>query len=287
MATKPHSLLLAAALMAASVLATTAAAQSGAPAADNPAGSEGNGLPIAIDAESGIEWLPQDQVVTARGNVRAVRGEMDVRADVLRAFYRELPGGGTDIWRIDAEGNVIITTPGEQAFADTGTYDFDDGLLTLQAREQVRLVSGDNEVTARKEMQYWTEKKVLVARGDAVAQTPERQIFAEVLTAQLGAAEPGQSRLKRLQAQDRVKVISATEQVRADRGVYDAETGIATFAGSVKITRGSSQLNGCKGEINLNTGASKLQACAPGPSGGSRVYGLIEPKTLGKDRSAE
>jgi len=230
MRTSLLSSMLAAALLAASVLATAAAAQSENPAADNPAGREGTSLPIAIDAESGIEWLPQDQVVTARGNVHAVRGEMDVRADVLRAFYRELPEGGTDIWRIDAEGNVIITTPGEQAFADTGTYDFDKGLLTLQGREQVRLLSGDNEITARKEMQYWTEKKVLIARGDAVARTPERQIFAEVLTAQLRGGEPGQSRLKRLEAQDRVRVISATEQVRADRSVYDTETGIATFA---------------------------------------------------------
>ena len=44
--------------------------------------------PIEIDADQGIEWLSEDKVYLARGNANAKQGDFSMRADILRAFYR-------------------------------------------------------------------------------------------------------------------------------------------------------------------------------------------------------
>jgi hypothetical protein len=40
--------------------------------------------------------------------------------------------------------------------------------------------------------------------------------------------------------------------------------------------RGPDELNGCKAEINLNTGISKLFSCPPSAEGGGRVHGVLK-----------
>ena len=47
---------------------------------------------------------------------------------------------------------------------------------------------------------------------------------------------------------------------------------LAQLTGGVKITRGETQLNGERAEVNLNTGRSRLL------SGGERVKGVFLPK---------
>jgi len=81
------------------------------------------GGPIEVTARDGIEWRQNEQVVIARGAARAVRGGVTIDADLLLARYRprggtpaeprpasEGPGGASEIWRLEAEGNVVITT---------------------------------------------------------------------------------------------------------------------------------------------------------------------------------
>ena len=65
-------------------------------------GGGASDLPIEIYADDGIEWQQENLVFLARGNARAVRGEVTVFGDELRAYYRENPDGSNDIWRLDA-----------------------------------------------------------------------------------------------------------------------------------------------------------------------------------------
>ena len=73
-------------------------------------------------------------------------------------------------------------------------------------------------------------------------------------------------------------MITPEEDIRADRGAYNVESGVATLDGSVKIVKGTNELNGCRGETNLKTGVSRITAC-PGQSNG-RVRGIILPESL-------
>jgi lipopolysaccharide export system protein LptA len=74
-------------------------------------GSGGSDQPIEIFADDGIEWQQENLLFVARGNARAVRGDVTVFGDELRAYYREKPDGGSEIHRLAALGNVRIVSP--------------------------------------------------------------------------------------------------------------------------------------------------------------------------------
>ena len=250
--------------------------------------ARGNGadLPIEIFAEDGIEWQQEQSVVVARGNARAIRGDVELTADTLSAYYREASSGHSEIWRVEAEGNVKIATPSDTAYAQKGIYDVDSGILVLrthgQDAETVRVVGENGDISAHEQMEFWEEKQMFVARGDARAVQGDRMVSADVLVAYLNRTAGGEDRIQRVEAFDDVVIETPQETVRAEHGVYRVDDGIASMLGAVKITRGPNQLNGCSAEVNLNTGISKLFACSDG-SQRRQVEGLIQPRRASED----
>ena len=237
--------------------------------------------PMEVFADEGIEWEQDRKVFTARGNARAVRGEVEVTADLLRAYYREKPGGGSDIWRLDAEGNVKVSSPGETAFGDAAIYDIDNAILVLTGRK-VRFVTAEDEITADRQLEYWEAKQMAVARGNAYAVRGKKKLRADVLSAHFRKNKSGRTKIYRVDAFDNVYIVSEKDTITADRGVYNVESGIATLTGSVKLSRDGNQLNGCSAVVNLNTGISKLKSCASAGTGTSRVQGLFRSGNVKK-----
>ena len=227
-----------------------------------------SGKPTEIFADNGIEWQQENLIFLARGNARAVRGPVTVFADELRAYYRENPDGGTDIWRLDADGKVRIETPGETAFGEKAVYQIDDGILVISGG-RVRLVTGGDEITADKQIEYWEKKQMAVARGNALAVRKGKRLRADVLAAYFRVDKNGENKLYRVDAFDRVKIVTDKSTATSNRAVYNVESGIATLTGSVKLVRGNSVLTGCSAEVNLNSGVSKIFSC-PATTGGPR-----------------
>ena len=243
-----------------------------------PGGRQAPGR-IVIDAAQGIEWLRKKRVVIARGDTRAVQGQQEVRADVLTARYRERPDGSAEVWRIDAEGHVRFASPSASAFGEYATYDIDKQLVTISGGEQVSVTTPTSRITAR-QIDYDMRARTLIARGRAAAEEENRRLSGDVITVHLRERTDGQSPLQRLEAQRDVHLMTPDEDIRADRGTYDLDSGIATLDGSVRIVKGNNELNGCRGEINLKTGVSKLIAWRGEADG--RVHGIILPETPGK-----
>jgi lipopolysaccharide export system protein LptA len=238
----------------------------------------GSDVPTEVFADDGIEWDQDRKVFTARGSARAVRGEVQIFADTLRAFYLEKEGGGTDIRRLEAEGQVRIQSPGETAYGDFGVYEMGQAVLVLTSKpgKRVKLVTAEDEVTADRQLEYWEAKQLAVARGNAVAVREGKRLHADILTAHFGRDKNGKSRIHRVEAFDGVSITTEDDVVSSDRAVYNVNSGIVTLSGSVKITRGANQLNGCEAEVNLNTGKSQLKSCSSAISGGNRVQGLLK-----------
>ena len=235
-------------------------------------------LPIEIFADNGIEWQQENLVFLARGNARAVRGEVTVYADELRAYYRERNDGSTDIWRLDANGRVRIKTAQETAFGQKAIYQVDKGILVLSGGK-VRLVTGSDEITADKQLEYWEKKQMVVARGNAFVVRQNKRLRADVLAAYFRVDKKGKNRIYRVDAFDSVEIVTGKDTATSDRGVYNVESGIATLTGSVKLVRGQNVLKGCSAEINLNSGVSKLFSCPPSASGaGNRARGVLRPR---------
>ena len=272
-----------------------------------------HGGPVEVTASQGMEWRQNEQMVVARGDARAVRGDVTVTADTLIARYRRKAGataapanappagtpagavdtGNNEIYRLEAEGDVHIYTPTDQAWADRAVYDIDKSVLVLTGKN-LRITTPQQVMTARDAMEYWTQEHMAVGRGAASVTTLDgRRLSADTIvgyTAQPAApggktataqpvaaktpADPVASsgKLEKVEGFGNVEVRTATETIRADRGVYVPDSEIARLAGHVHITRGQNQLNGDEAVINLRTGVSDLVR-----KPGGRVQGLVVP----------
>jgi lipopolysaccharide export system protein LptA len=267
--------------------------------------------PIEISADSGIEWQQNAQVYIARGNAVAKRGTTEVHADTLTAHYRPSKGGGgeNEIYRLDADGHVMIKSPTQTVVGDQAVYDVDQqiGIVTGQA---LKLTTPTDVVTARDSFEWYDQKQVAVARGDAVAVREAKQIRADVLTAHMtkdkpkpdennpgakpakatpaaanakagapagpaGESDEG-SRISRVDAQGNVLVSTATDISRGDYGVYNADTGIVTLIGNVTVTRGPNAVRGQYAVIDLNNNISRMMTMPPAPGApAQRVEGFF------------
>ena len=269
------------------------------------------GGPIEVTASEGMEWRQNEQMVVARGNARAVRGDVTVTADRLIARYRRKTGtaaapaaptstptptpaadtGNNEIYRLEAEGNVHIFTATDLAVGDRAIYDIDQAVLLLTGGA-LKITTPQQVIVARDSMEYWSQKHMAVGRGLAsVTTTDGRRLSADTL---VGYTTPGQpapaapppkpnadplaasGKLQRVEGFGNVEVRTATETFRGQRGVYVADSSIARLAGNVRVTRGASQLNGDEAIVNMNTGIYSLNK-APG----SRVQGLVVPNDAG------
>lgn len=232
--------------------------------------------PIEVYAQDGIEWQQDGSLFVARGDARAVRGEVEVLSDELRAHYRENASGQSEVWRLDALGNVRIVSDSETAYGDRAIYNADQKVLVVDGKKP-RLVSGQDTLSASQQLEYWELKKFAVARGNAVATRDKKQVFADVLVAHLTENSQGKTQVYRVDAYDNVRIRTERETATGDRGVYNVESGIATLTGQVRLVRDENELRGCRAEVNLNTGISRLFPCQDG-QGSGRVKGSFVPK---------
>lgn len=141
---------------------------------------DGNKQPIEIVSDR-LQVNQEQQIAIFTGNVNAAQGDMTLRSDLLRVFYADASkgadagkgqdgggkdgggkdgadkgkggksqpaaaagGGGQSIKRIEAEGNVVLTQPGEIAQGDSGVYDPIADTLVLE--NNVVLTRGENVV---------------------------------------------------------------------------------------------------------------------------------------------
>lgn len=233
-------------------------------------------VPIDVYADDGIEWLQDGNMFVARGNARAVRAGVEVLSDELRAYYRKNTTGQSEVWRLDALGNVRIVSESETAYGDRAIYNADQKVLVIDG-DKPRLVSGKDTLSASKQLEYWEMKRFAVARGDAVATREGKQVFADVLVAHMKPDDKGHTQVYRVDAYDNVRIRTERETATGDRGVYNVESGVATLTGKVKLVRDNNELRGCRAVVNLNTGISQLFAC-PNTQGSGRVQGSFVPK---------
>lgn len=254
---------------------------------------------IEITADQSLEWYQDQGIYVARGNAKAVRGDTTVTADLLTAHQREKnkttaapksskADDSGDIDKMTAEGNVVITKPNTRI---TGQHAIDD------VNQHITVVTGDNlryetdkqVVTARDSLEYWENKKLAVARGNAIAVKGDRHVEGDILTAEFRAQPNGQDGLYKMTALNNVTVITKNDVTRGDKAVYDAAADVAIITGHVRITRADgTQLTGDVAESDFAANQSRLLN-----DGTGRVRALLPAKatpaksTPGKDSAGK
>ena len=255
--------------------------------------------PLEINASEGIEWNRNDKTYIARGNARAASGDVEVLADVLTAYYRERgeqageadgpfsQGGDSEIYLLEASGNVRINSPEGTVYGDKGQYKLHEKVFIMTG-EDLRLVSKEDVVTARDSLEYWEGERKAVARGKAHATHEDKQIKADVLTANFEENTEGDLEVHRIDAVGNVEIQTAKEYARGRKGVYFVKQERAELEGDVKITQGENQLDGNYAEVDMSTGISKLLGARPGSEQQpAQVKALVLPRATKNDAPKE
>ena len=255
--------------------------------------------PLEINAQEGIEWNRNEKTYVARGNARAASGDVEVLADVLTAYYRERgekkegeddtlfsQGGDSEIYLLEATGNVRINSPEGSVYGDKGQYKLAEKVFIMTGKD-LRLVSKEDIVTARDSLEYWEGQQKAVARGKAHAIHEDKQIKADVLTANFQENAEGELEVRRIDAVGNVEIMTAKEYARGREGVYHVDKELATLEGDVKITQGENQLNGDYAEVNMATGLSRLLGDKPGTTAPAKpVTAIVLPRAAKEDKEA-
>lgn len=280
-----------------------------------PLAAHADGLDMSHGQAVRLFWKQEEiydrnaQTVTLTGGARAIRGDVTVDADELIGYLRKkaVPAGQTpppktdgangdpmsgslELYRIEARGNVHIYNQTDQGWGDHAIYDMDQAVMVMTGHA-LKLTTPQDVLTARDVMEYHSQTRMSVGRGDATVTTNDgKRIKADVLVSFSAPADPapagtnakppsgdgspmgGSSKLDRAYGWGHVVLRTPTQTATGDRGVYVFATQIARLIGHVHVTQGQNQNNGSQAIVNMKTGIATML-----PGSDSPIQGLVVP----------
>ena len=124
--------------------------------------------PIEVTADT-LEVAKDQETAVFQGNVQAVQGNLGLQADTLTVKYRtsgQSDGSRAPFSRIDASGNVILTSAQERATGDWAVYEVDTKIITLGG--SVVLTREGNVIKGQRLVVDLVTGRSRVDSGDAV-----------------------------------------------------------------------------------------------------------------------
>ncbi len=88
------------------------------------------------------------------------------------------------------------------------------------------------EIEASQSLEWLSEQRAYVARGDARLRQGDVTVSANTLTANYRESGDGKTEIWQVVADGNVLIATPTQQVRGDRGVYDIRTDVFTLTGT-------------------------------------------------------
>lgn len=258
--------------------------------------------PLEISAKNALEWDRVNKKYIARGNALAKQNDFQVDADLLVAEYRDggKDGGSTDIYRLTATGNVVLTSGGvNKAYGDKAVYEVDAGKATMTGGN-LHIDTPEMKITAQEKFEYYSNEGKMVAYGSPVIDNQGNKLTADVVTAwtapkddkkeeeKKSSSAPATSsqkmagNLKRAEAEGNVVITTPKEKATSDKAIYTGDNDTVELMKNVKLYQGPNTLEGTRAEMNLTTGVSKMFG-SEGKDG--RVKGVFFPSSK-KDKPA-
>ncbi len=229
-------------------------------------------VPLEITADNTLEWQRNEKTFIARGNALAKQGDSSVAASTLTAHYSD-NNGGMKVSRVIASENVVINSRDSEAYGAQADYDLDKSYAVMTG-DDLRMVSPDQEVTAREKFEYWVNDGKFIAIGQAKVKRATDTLQADRIAAVMKDNAQGQRVLETLEANNNVVITTPTEKVTGSYAIYRASTNMAEIKGNVKISRGPNILEGERAEVDMTTKTSRIFGA---PQDGGRVKGVFYP----------
>ncbi len=236
--------------------------------------------PLEITADSALEWNSEKKQYIARKNAKAVQGDFSASANTLTADYAESKGGGTQITRLTAEGNAVITSAGNSVHGERAVYDVATGKVVVTGKD-LKLIGTNLTVTAKEKFEYFEPEGKLIAYGRPLVTSGTDTLEADMVTAWIARnstakdapAAKDQSGLKRAEANGNVVITTPKERATGDNATYNAETSLAELIGHAVVSSGDNKIEGTRAEMNLKTKVSRMIST----DGTGRVKGVFFP----------
>jgi len=217
-----------------------------------------NAEPIEVTAQDSLELHQKEQKIYAYKNVKVTKGGAILTADKMSADYRQGQNGSTELWRLNAYGNVVMTSDGRIAKGEEAEYLLDKDTLTIKGKQAFLDTNGEKVFADT--LKYNQGKHIFTAEGNAKVIKEKGQVEAEKVFVEFAEGKDGKLDISLLTAEKNVVITTDEEKATGNKAVYSPKTAKATLTGNVKLTKSGNTLQGEKATVDLNTGVSRLFA---------------------------
>ena len=97
-----------------------------------------------LSAQQSLEFWEKKSLAVARGNAIATKGNRKLKADILTAYFKKVADGKTELSKVEAFKNVLVSTPEEIIRAKRGLYDIQTGVVVLKG--SVKITRGKDQL---------------------------------------------------------------------------------------------------------------------------------------------
>ena len=255
------------------------------PAAPTPAPPvSSSAQPVTISAVKSLEWNRKAQTYTARQDVIASQGAVNIHSDTLVAHYND-NNGGTDIKTLEAEGHVAIHAAPYVATGDHAVYNVKTGNATLTGKD-LKITSDDSILTAQDRIEFTGSENKMTAIGQPVATKGDDTLTADSMSAFFTKDAAGKLTANKITSHGHVTIKTPTETATGDEAVYDIPSQKAVLSGKVRILQDKNWLEGTRADVDMVTGISRLSGAGNTATEG-RVTGTFYPQTKEDSKPAD
>ena len=229
---------------------------------------------IYITSENGLIINQEERTVTAQKNIDVYQGKNHLESQNLILYYVRNHTGKTEIQKMIARGNVIVTTPAQRAIGKEMTV--------YRARDEIgrvleKLPQSSEFKTAELPAQ------ITVLSGQAMLKEGINVVKADKIYALYD--KTGSEMIKAI-ALGNMSATNGQQRIYGQKGVYTPATKNVSVYEKVSLHEKESVLKGEYATLNLKTGISSLSAPETGTSTG-RVKGQIIPSNFESDKRSE
>lgn len=231
---------------------------------------------IYVTSENGLIIQQTDQTITALKNVDVYQDKNHLETQTLILNYAKNEAGKTQLSRLTAIENVILTTPKNRATANQ--------LTVYRNPTEIQTVLKQLPVGSEVEKSA-APAQVIVLEGNAKLKEGENIIRANKIYALYDETE---SNLVQAVAVGTMSATNGRQRIQGNYGIYTPNTKIVRVYEKVSLHEKESVLKGEYATLNLKTGISSLSAPKTGTkSSGGRVKGQIIPRDFEASKARE
>lgn len=245
---------------------------------DNPYGEMTLNSGVKIFSDSPVALFYQDsEVVYFKKDLhfKTDNGYTATSSDVVVDYKNQL-----------AYSNAPIYIRGEKADLDATAFYMRQNGEEIDFKGFAKVILKDPEqnknvvITADRAFEIRQKTQTITAFENVLADDGTNKVYSDEMTAYFTQVSKNKYKLKSVQAQKNVKIVTKTETVTGNDAFYDLNKKKAFITGDVVVQRAEGEMMGDRAVIDMQTGHSQLETDYTKTVTPHRVKGTIYPTRI-------